>query len=222
MVQGEQPPESFQGFWRHNNRGAKPSQLALHDAILQINRPVFITQEKGEPVAYVQGEAIIGGDHSDNENGIPLLGFVPPLKPENLGNPVFTIAHQLKYPYVAGAMANGITTVDMVVAMGKAGMIGFFGSGGLTIDQIERAVDQVQRRIDDHPYGFNLIHSPYSTNLEMGTVSLYLRKQVKRISAAAFLDITLPLVYYRVKGIHQDRGGEYRLSEPGGRQGVPS
>ena len=39
----------------------------------------------------------------------------------------------------------------------------------------------------------------------MGVVELYLRRGVRLVEAAAFLDLTLPAVYYRVKGIHRER-----------------
>ena len=39
-------------------------------------------------------------------------------------------------------------------------------------------------------------------------MKLYLDHGVTRISAAAFLRITLPLVYYRVKGIHRNNQGD--------------
>jgi PfaD family protein len=57
------------------------------------------------------------------------------------------------------------------------------------------------------PFGFNLIHSPGDPNLELETVHLYLRYGVRLISASAFMGITLPLVYYRIKGIQQDEHG---------------
>jgi PfaD family protein len=37
---------------------------------------------------------------------------------------------------------------------------------------------------------------------------LYLQRGIKLVSASAYLDLTLPLVYYRVKGIHRDAHGE--------------
>jgi trans-AT polyketide synthase/acyltransferase/oxidoreductase domain-containing protein len=36
---------------------------------------------------------------------------------------------------------------------------------------------------------------------------LYLQREIRRVSASAYLDLTLPLVYYRVKGIHLDADG---------------
>jgi PfaD family protein len=91
--------------------------------------------------------------------------------------------------------------------MGKAGMIGFFGAGGLTPEKIEEAIVALQSRLGDAPHGFNLIHSPYNPALEAATVDLYLRRKVRCVSAAAYLDLTLPLVLYRVRGLHRDAEG---------------
>ncbi len=57
------------------------------------------------------------------------------------------------------------------------------------------------------PFGFNLIHSPADPELEAATVDLYIRRGIKLISASAYLNLTLPLVYYRVNGIHRDNKG---------------
>ena len=48
---------------------------------------------------------------------LPLLGTVPPLHPEELGDGSFRSLHGVRYAYVVGAMANGIASVDLVVAM---------------------------------------------------------------------------------------------------------
>lgn len=53
-----------------------------------------------------------------------LLGTLPALYPEWLGDRSFAEAHGVRFPYVAGAMANGIATTRLVIAMGEAGMLG--------------------------------------------------------------------------------------------------
>ena len=87
-------------------------------------------------------------------------------------------------------------------------MIGFFGSAGLLPDEIEAAIDVLQNRMGSGPFGTNLIHSPTDPELEAATVDLYVRRGIKLISASAYLDLTLPLVYYRVNGIHRDSKGD--------------
>jgi 3-hydroxymyristoyl/3-hydroxydecanoyl-(acyl carrier protein) dehydratase len=70
--------------------------------------------------------AMVGDPYS-----LPVIGVLPPLYPEWLGDRSFTEAHGLRFPYVAGEMANGIATTEMVIALGRAGMLGMFGAAGL-------------------------------------------------------------------------------------------
>jgi PfaD family protein len=86
-------------------------------------------------------------------------------------------------------------------------MLSFFGAAGLTIQEIDSAIIQLQQRMNDLPFGFNLIHSPNEPELESATATLYLQRGVKLVSASAYLDLTLPLVYFRTKGIHRNNEG---------------
>ena len=73
---------------------------------------------------------------------------------------------------------------------------------------------------DATPYAMNLIHSPGEPALEAAVVDLYLRRRVRLVEASAFLNLTLPVVRYRVSG-HPARGiGPDRRAEPDHRQGV--
>ena len=72
---------------------------------------------------------------------------------------------------------------------------------------VEDAIDRVSTRLGDLPWGFNLIHSPYEPRLEEAVADLYIRRGVNRVSASAYMDLTLPLVRYRLHGIHADSSG---------------
>lgn len=136
-----------------------------------------------------------------------VVGFLPPLPLEQLGDPTFRADHSLRYAYVAGAMANGIASTSLVEAMSQAGMLGFFGAAGLSLERITAAADHLTRVLHGKPFGFNLIHSPNEPDAEAATVDLYLRKGIRLVEAAAFLKLTLPVVRYRVTGIHRDGAG---------------
>ena len=68
-----------------------------------------------------------GGNSSGKGPEGELVGWLPALYPEWLGDRGFLHAHGVRFPYVAGGMANGIATPRLVVAMARAGMLGFFG-----------------------------------------------------------------------------------------------
>jgi trans-AT polyketide synthase/acyltransferase/oxidoreductase domain-containing protein len=146
-------------------------------------------------------------DHMAEHPTHHFYAYAPPMTLEQLGDRVFRLRHGLTYNYVAGAMANGITSAAMVKAMAKKGMLAFLGAGGLSLEKIEENIIELKNSLKNNPFGFNLIHSLADPEHEMATVELYLKHQIRLISAAAFMRMTLALVYYRIKGIHQDASG---------------
>ncbi len=99
--------------------------------------------------------------------------FVPACRLEDLGDASFRADHRLRFAYVAGAMANGIGSVEVVEAMSRAGMLGFFGAAGLPPARVEAAIERLSHSLGDAPHGFNLIHSPNEPDLENAVVNLY-------------------------------------------------
>jgi len=174
----------------------------LENALYRIGQSFEITQNGHGSTL---GNSRNGESHSsDRSFQIP----VPAFRLENLGAAAFRADHGLRYAYVAGAMANGIGSAEVVEAMTRAGMLGFFGAAGLSLSAIEAAIDRLARNIGDLPYGFNLIHSPNELNLENAVVDLYLRRNIHLVEASAYLDLTLPIVRFRVHGIHRSAGGQ--------------
>jgi PfaD family protein len=154
-----------------------------------------------------------GGTSQDGtgQGSLPWLATLPALYPEWLGDRSFQEVHGVRFPYVAGAMANGIATARLVIAMAEAQMLGFFGSAGLPIEKVEKALDEITAALgtgDDAPsWGSNLIHSPNEPRLEEAVVDLYLRRGVRRVSASAFMGLTPAVVRYAMSGISQDADG---------------
>lgn len=167
----------------------------------------MIVQTRNRLGVATSGTAWIGAEPPADSKALPLLALAPALRPEQLGDPGFREAHGVRYAYVAGEMANAIASEKMVAAMARNGMIGYFGSAGLSPTEVEAAITRLQRELGNLPYGFNLIHSPNEPALEAGVVDLYLKRQVHRIGAAAYMALTLPIVRYRVSGIRRNAEG---------------
>lgn len=147
-----------------------------------------------------------GGEWSTT--GYDCLGFIPPLKPQWLGNDEFKNDHETQFAYHAGAMANGIASVEMVKALGKQGYMASFGAAGLPLKQIEAAIQAIQSQLREAPYAFNLIHSPSDPKLEKSCVDLYLKYGVRTIEASAFMSLSPNLVRYRAAGLSRNGNGE--------------
>ncbi|MFI1980186.1 PfaD family polyunsaturated fatty acid/polyketide biosynthesis protein [Streptomyces wedmorensis] len=172
-----------------------------------------------DPVHVIRNESTggvglaLGGEFGPSGSGpeFTLLGTVPGLYPEWLGDRGFCEVHAVRFPYVAGEMANGIATVDMVSAMARAEMISFFGAGGLSFDVVERATVQLKENIGDVTnWGVNLIHSPQEPELENRVAGLLLSQRVPIVSASAFMDLTPAVVRCAVAGLTVTADGQVR------------
>ncbi len=181
------------------NGAADPlDEPALLRALADLHRPFLLDTANG---------TVVTSEPTGTLQLRPGLCFVPAIRPENLGDPAVTLAHGLRFPYMAGAMANGIGSAEIVEALGRAGMLGFFGAAGLSLASVEAAIDRLTRNLTDAAFGFNLIHTPNEPNHETAVVDLFLRRGIRLIEASAYLDLTLPVVRYRVHGIHRDAAG---------------
>ncbi len=125
-----------------------------------------------------------------------------------LGATSFRKRFNLKYAYLTGAMYRGIASKELVVAIGKAGCLGFLGTGGMSLAGIENEINFIKNQLDQgQSYGMNLICNINNPLIEMDTVELYIKNGVDCIEAAAFMRITPALVYYRATGLHRNEKG---------------
>jgi PfaD family protein len=172
--------------------------IALRNKILQISTPAYILETNGQLSFSTKQDPLLSSPERK-------IAFLPGIGLETLGDSTFKQRHGLTYPYIAGAMANGISSAQMVKTMADNGMVGFLGAGGLSLEKIEENILELKQDLKEKPFGFNLIHSLGDPDHEMATVELYLKHKIRLISAAAFMRMTLPLVYYRVKGLFRDK-----------------
>ena len=196
------------GWWTPIGSAPQIGDPVIGRAVQDVANPLQLVDDDGQLGVANDGIVTLGDLDAPDPGSLPLLAYAPALSPERLGDSEFRTTHGVRYAYVAGAMANGVGSADIVEAMARAGMIGFFGAAGLSLDHVERAIDRIQRNVGNLPYGFNLIHTPNEPAIEAGVVDLYLKRGVHLVSASAYLDLTLPLIRYRVAGIHRGPDGE--------------
>ena len=190
------------GTWQSADPAITGTGYSVRQALQQINQPLYLLEGTNSLAVATSGTAQLGAPAT---TGTPLLGFAPPCLPQHLGNPGFCADLSIRYAYVGGSMAKGISSVAMALELGRAGMLGCFGAAGLPLATVEAAIDQLLA--SGLPFGVNLIHSPQEPDLEEALVALYLRKQVRLVEASAFLALSLNLVRYRVHGIHRAPDG---------------
>lgn len=183
---------------------AMQSGLTIHgvDNLRALNKPCYIIQDNNQITINNEG----------CDDVAKIIAYVPPMLPEQLGDPLFKSFYGVKYAYMTGAMANGISSEEMVIRLGQQNILASFGAGGLDLNRVESAIQKIQKALPNGPYVFNFIHNPSEPAIEQGTIELYLKYSVNVIEAAAFFNLTPSLVYYRAKGLEQDQQGNIQVN----------
>ena len=205
------------GVWTGGGNGATPAfkQAELLALAAQVRSAAYVVQD---PTTGALGIAQ-GGQFSHAGTQLPagtpswpVLGMLPSIYPEWLGDRSFCEIHGVRFPYVSGAMANGIATTRLVIAMSRAGFLGFFGAAGLGPATVEQALDELEQALGTTDngglsWGANLIHSPNEPAIEERIADLYIRRGVRRVSAAAYMGLTPHVVRYAYTGLGTDSAG---------------
>ncbi|MEE2828451.1 MAG: nitronate monooxygenase, partial [Myxococcota bacterium] len=193
------------GAWVPADRPLQSGDQSLVRGLGRLNAPLHLVDLDGSLAWGPGGRVALGRRPSAQEH--PLVAFAPALPPSRLGDAGFLTEHGASLALVGGAMANGIASEELVEALASEGILAFFGSAGCSLARIEAAIERLQGSLVDRPWGMNLIHSPGEPELEAATVDLYLRREVRTVSASAYIDLTLPLVRFRVAGLFRDSEG---------------
>jgi len=129
-------------FGTYSGEGARFDGEGIAQAIEAFREPVHVLlhAETGA-IGVGMGETV---GHAQPHG---ILATLPALYPEWLGDRSFLEAHGVRFPYVTGAMANGIATTRLVIAMAHAEMLGFFGAAGLGFERVSQAIDELTQAL---------------------------------------------------------------------------
>lgn len=159
----------------------------------------------------LSGEAVARGDRPGAVDRA-LHPAAIRLNPGSLGSAAFRREYKVKYAYFAGSMYKGVGSKELVVAMGRRGMMGFLGTGGLRIEQVEEDIRYIQAALaDGQSYGANLLADPSRPELEERVVDLYLRAGVRTVEASAFMQVSPSVVRYRLSGLRRNAAGDLEI-----------
>lgn len=173
---------------------------AVKTLLNQLEQPLFVADD-GRTFSHTL----------DSHGELAVKAYAPALLPESLGDEVFKQQHGVKYAYLGGAMANGIASVELVIALGQAGFLCSFGAAGLVPDVVEDSIRRIQQALPNGPYAVNIIHAPAEEALERGAVERCLKMGVKTVEASAYLALTEHIVYYRAKGLSRNQDGSIAI-----------
>ncbi len=188
--------------WQVDSKSVNTQEQQIKSALMDLENPVYVAKN-GNDFGVVS--------ETSSNNATHVLAFAPKLMPADLGDETFKKQHNVKYAYHGGAMANGIASVELVVALGKAGFLCSFGAAGLVPDVIEESIRKIQAELPNGPFAVNLIHAPSEEALERGAVERFLKLGVKTVEASAYLGLTEHIVWYRVAGLSKDSDGNVHI-----------
>lgn len=191
--------------WRGPADSLAHDEEGMRACLLRLERPVWAVQDGEGPA--LSNEGAFQQAPSPDGDERPALAYASPMPLEMLGDPTFCAWHGARYAYYIGSMANGLSSEEMVIAAGQAGMLASFGAAGLTPPRIEAAIEKIKSALPGGPYAFNLINSPNEPALEARAADLYLKYGIRTVEASAYLILTAPLVLYRAAGLSLGRDG---------------
>lgn len=197
------------GAWQGSEKDLRLDPDEILSTLKDLSKDCFLVDHKGKIAAANSGVFSMG---SELANSHPAVGYSRSISPSDFGDPAFLAEHGLKFPYMAGSMANGISSIELVTAMGKAGYLASYGSGGVGPAKLLNAITAVKDALPSGPFAFNLIHSPNEPILEQKAVDLFLEHKVDTIEASAFLRLTPTVVQYRAAGLTADSSGKILIS----------
>ena len=194
-------------YWQGSPRDMAFSIEDIQEKLQQTHLPCYVMKDFKGRIGVSNGGALVS-----EGRGLEVLATVQALPAEKLGDPTFLSDYNLDRAYKTGAMANGIASADLVVAIGKQNMLGSFGAAGLIPARIQEAIKQIQAELPTQSYACNLIHSPVEAALESGAVQLFLNHKIRVVEASAYLGLTEHIVRYRAAGLSQDAEGNIIIS----------
>jgi len=193
-------------FWKGSPRDIVFDLASMREKLSQTDKPCYVMKDFNGRIGISNTGALVS-----EGRGLQVLAMVNPMQAKDLGDPTFREDYNLKYTYKTGAMANGIASEELVIAIGKANFLGSFGAAGLVPSRVEEAITKIQSALPKETYAFNLIHSPVEAALESGAVKLFLERGVKVVEASAFLGLTEHIVHYRVAGLKRSAEGRIEI-----------
>ena len=171
--------------WKGQPKELAFENEALKQTLLQFDQPLYAVSENGKIGLSSSGSP--ASPASLNGKPANLVSWLPALNYAQFGDPAFCRTYGVKAAYYAGGMANAIASEKMVITLGKAGLMGSFGSGGLGIERLQQAIEAIQAALPNGPYMFNLLHNPFEPDMEQATVETFLKNKVRAVEAAAYV-----------------------------------
>lgn len=128
---------------------------------------------------------------------------------EQLGAQTFRTAYNSRYACLIGGLHNGVTSADMIVKLRNEGLMGYLGTGGLTLPQIEQDIRLIQASVKpDAKFGVGWRDAFNDATYDHAMANALSRANIRFVEASGFVNMTAGLVSYRLQGLQRNERGE--------------
>ncbi|MBI9049266.1 MAG: PfaD family polyunsaturated fatty acid/polyketide biosynthesis protein [Anaerolineaceae bacterium] len=194
-------------FWFGSQDSLYQNAEDIKECLLSYQQPVYVITDG---IQSFSNEGVISSQ--PDSGGKPLTAMLSPIQENQFGSQSFLKDYGVNWAVYLGAMANAITSVEMVVAAGKAGILASFGAAGLSMAKLEESILAIKAALPNGPFACNLINNIYEPIIEEQTVALYLKHQVRVIEASAYLRLSGNIVHYRAAGLSRTADGSVKIA----------
>lgn len=203
LAQDNSKEERPNSTWQTPKNSAMFLPWEICEGVSLFREQIHIVHDKEKKLLGIQFDL----KNNTRKESAEILGTLPGIFPEWLGDRTFQETHKTRFPYICGEMANGIASARMVLAAAKSGFLAFFGAAGLSFERVASEIANIKKTIgNSYSWGVNLIHSPTEIHLENQLVDLFLQNNVTRISASAFMSLSPAIVRYACTGLFEKDG----------------
>lgn len=200
--------------WLQVMQAMRAKQITLIDEVgpgdtLQVWWSKF--KEAGAVEAQSIAQELVVSQPETALDGQPTLVNLPlkcKLTGKSIGSDQFKTDYETEYAYIGGGLYRGISSVDYVVRMAKAGLLSFLGAGGLSLKDIDDALLKISEQLTHKQvFGVTVLSDFGDQQHEMALIELLLSHEVNVLETVAFLDVSPALVLFCLRGLSRDSEG---------------
>ncbi len=105
--------------WKGSKDSIVFDESEIKTQLLNLDQACYIITD-GKNIGLSTEGVLLDKEFSDSDC-LEIISFVPGLSSDKLGNQYFKQSHKTQYAYYGGSMAHGISSEEMVIALGKKG-----------------------------------------------------------------------------------------------------
>lgn len=130
----------------------------------------------------------------------------------DLGSASFRKRYGLAFNCLVGGMYKAISSKEMIASLSKSNLLGFYGTGGVSFEQIKRDISFIKEQVNREVFGVNVVSDVTNSEKEERLIDLLLEEEVSVIEASGYIYLTRPLIRYLAMGLREDNGQVVRTN----------